>query len=191
MNELPKQTAAIFDYLSKGHFINSNSIDQVQRELYSVLEDQENLDILSNYFKQIGFQLESGDGFFYFSREEDRAGMERKINAAFKWIDIMDFITTFHSGFAPGLRFYTTDLVEQVRVNGLLRTKLQDMNTRSASPSSKEQIGTLLKKMEREGFIEKVDEFDDAWKVTAALNDLQQLIMAIELPEEEDENLIE
>lgn len=191
MNDLPKQTAAIFDRLSKGHFINSNSIDQVQRELYAVLEDQENFEILSNYFRHIGFQLEAGDGYFYFSRDEDRAGMERKINAAFQWIDIMDFFTTFHNGFAPGLRFYTSELVEQVRVNGLLRTKLQDMNTRSANPSSKEQIDTLLKKMEREGIIEKVDEFDDAWKVTATLHYLQQLIMTIELPEEENDELIE
>lgn len=191
MNKLPKQTAAIFDHLSNGHFVNSNSINQVQRELYTVLEGQENLEILSNYFKHIGFQLETGDGYFYFSREEDRAGMERKINAAFQWIDILDFFTTFHNGFAPGLRFYTTEIVEQVRVNGLLRTKLQDMNTRSASPSSKEQIDSLLKKMEREGFIEKVDEFDDAWKVTAALHYLQQLIMAIELSEGDDENFIE
>ena len=191
MNELPKQTAAIFDHLSKGHFVNSNSIDQVQRELYAVLEDQENLEILSNYFKHIGFQLEAGDGYFYFSREEDRAGIERKINAAFQWIDIMDFFTTYHNGFGPGLRFYTTELVEQVRVNGLLRTKLQDMNTSSASSSSNEQIDALLKKLEREGFIEKVDEFDDAWKVTAALHYIQQLIMAIELPQEDDENMIE
>lgn len=191
MNELPKQTAAIFDHLSKGHFINSNSIDRSQRELYAVLEDQENLETLSSYYNQIGFKLEAGDSYFYFSREEDRAGIERKINTAFKWIDIMDFFTTFHNGFAPGLGFYTSELVEQVRVNGLLRSKLQDMSTRGANQSSKEQIDSILKKMEREGFIEKVDEFDDAWKVNAALHYLEQLLMAIELPEEEDENLID
>lgn len=191
MNELPKQTAAIFDRLSKGHFINSNSIDPAQREMYTVLEDQENLETLSSYFSQIGFRLEAGDDYFYFSREEDRAGIERKLNTAFKWIDIMDFFTTFHNGFAPGLRFYTSELVEQVRVNGLLRSKLQDMSTKGANQqSSIEPIDSILKKMEREGFIEKVDEFDAAWKVTAALHYLEQLLMAIELPEEE-ENLID
>lgn len=185
MNELPKQTGLIFDHLSKGHFISSNSIDPVQRELYTVLEDQYNREMLTSYFSQIGCQLEAGDGYYYFSREEDKAGIERKINTAFKWIDILDFFTTFNNGFSPGMRFYTTELVEQVRVNGLLRTKLQDMNTSGASRSSKEQIDTLLKKMDREDFIEKVDEFDDAWKVTAAVHYLQQLVMAIELSEEE------
>lgn len=187
MNELPKQTALIFEHLSKGRFVNSNSVDAVQRELYTVIEDQDNLEALSNYFDRIGFRLEVGDGYFYFSREEEKTAVERKINAAFQWIDILDFFTTFNNSFAPGFRFYTTGLVEQVRVNGLLRTKLQDMNSRGSSRSSMEQIDELLKKMEREGFIEKVDEYDDTWKVTAALHYLEQLIMAIELPGE-DEN---
>lgn len=192
MMELPKQTATIFDFLSKGNFINSNSINSSQRELYSVLENQDNFENLSKVFKQIGFQLEAGDGYFYFSREEDKAGIERKIRTAFEWIDILDFFTTFHTGFAPGFRFYTSEILQQLRVNGLLDNTLQEMNSQGRDRSSKEQIDSILKRMEREGYIEKVDEFHDYWKVTSALDYLQKLILALELPddEEEDESLV-
>jgi hypothetical protein len=184
MEELPKQTALIFDYLSKGRFITSNSNEQGQRELYSVIEENPEL---VNFFDQIGFRLESGDGYFYFSREEEKTGIERKIGAAFKWIDILDFFIAFNNGFAPGFRFYTTQLVEQVRVNGLLRNKLKDLRTKGSERSSREQIDDILKKMEREGFIEKIDDFDDAWKVTAALHYLEQLIMSLETSEEQED----
>lgn len=185
MKELPKQTALIFETLSKGRFINANSTDSEQRELYTAIEN--NLEFLSSYFEPIGFQLEVGDGYYYFSRKEEKVGIERKINAAFRWIDMLDFFTTFHNGFAPGLQFYTTELQEQVRVNGLLRTKLQDMNAKSGGTSVRDQIEALLKTMDREGFIEKVDELDATWKVTAAFHYLQQMVLAIDIIEEEND----
>lgn len=186
MKDFPKQTALIFEILSKGRFITSNSNDQTQRELYSVIEENPEL---ADYFDQIGFRLESGDGYFYFSREEEKTGVERKISAAYKWIDILDFFITFNNGFAPGFRFYATQLVEQVRVNGLLRNKLNELRTRGAERSSGEQIDDVLKKMEREGFIEKIDDFDDEWKVTAALHYLEQLIMSLEISEDLEDEL--
>lgn len=183
MKDLPKQTARVFEFLSKGRFINAGSIDPEQRELYTAIEN--NAELLSDYFEPIGFRLEQGDGYFYFSRKEEKVTVERKLNAAFRWIDMLDFFTTFHNGFAPGLQFYSTEIQEQVRVNGLLRTKLQDMNAKGSDASAKDQIEALLKTMEREGFIEKVDEFDGTWKVTAAFHYMQQLVLAIDIHEEE------
>lgn len=185
MKELPKQTDRIFETLSKGRFVNANSNDPEQRELYSALEN--NVEFLSGYFEPIGFQLEQGDGYFYFSRKEEKVTIERKLTAAFKWIDMLDFFTTFHNGFAPGLQFYSTEIQEQVRVNGLLRTKLQDMNDKGGDASAKEQIEALLKTMKQEGFIEKIDEFDGTWKVTAAFHYLQQMVLAIDINEEQTE----
>lgn len=184
MKNLPRQTARIFEELSKGHFINANSNDAVQRELYTVVENH--FDDLTPYFLQIGFELQAGDGYYYFSRQEEKADIERKVSAAYKWIDILDFFNTFNNGFAPGYRFYTSQLLEEVRVNGLLRNKLEELSGRSDNKPAREKIDSLLKKMLREGFIEKIDEHDDAYKVTAALHYLEQLILAIEVPEEEE-----
>lgn len=188
MKEHPKQTARIFETLSKGRFVNSNSNDPEQRELYTAIEN--NAEFLSGYFEPIGFVLEQGDGYFYFSRKEEKVTIDRKLNAAFKWIDILDFFTTFHNGFAPGLQFYVSELESQVHLNGLLRTKLQDMEKKGSDASAKDQIDSLLKTMEREGFIEKTDEFDGTWKVTAAFHYLQQMVLAIDIHDEEtDQNI--
>lgn len=185
MKDLPKQTGLIFDTLSKGRFICADSNELAMREMHGVIETHS--DPLSDFFEQIGFRLEQGDGYFYFSREEEKANIERKISVAFKWIDMLDFFTTFNNSFAPGFRFYTTQLQEQLRVNGLLRTRLQDMQSKGGDASGREQIDALLKSMEREGFIEKVDEFDQAWKVTAALHYAQQLVLALDIQDDEPE----
>ncbi|NEN22260.1 hypothetical protein G3O08_01915 [Cryomorpha ignava] len=182
MQDLPRQTTRIFEILSKGYFVNSNSNDSEQRELYTIID--EHSDQLKSYFVQIGFQLEQGDDYFYFSRKEDKATMSRKIETAYKWIDILDFFKTFNTGFAPGFRFYSTQVVEEVRVNGLLRNKLNDID-KGKGVSARDQIEKILTRMEREGFIEKIDDFNDTWKVTAALHYMEQLILALDVTEDE------
>lgn len=185
MQDLPRQTSRIFEVLSKGNFVNSNSNDPDHRELYTIID--ENIDQLAGYFAQIGFVLEHGDDYFYFSRKEDKATMSRKIETAYKWIDVLDFFKTFNNGFAPGFRFYSTQVVEEVRVNGLLRNKLNDID-KGKETSARDRIEKILTRLEREGFIDKIDDFNDTWKVTAALHYLEQLILSIELSEDELDN---
>ena len=63
-----KYTSEIFQRLSRGQFISSNSIDAETRAIYNDIE--ENQQEYEDYFSQIDFQLSSGDGFYYFSRKE-------------------------------------------------------------------------------------------------------------------------
>ena len=184
MKDLPKQTASIFEKLSKGQFINANSNDAEQRELFSVIENH--FDDLLEYFRHIGFRLEQGDDYFYFSRHEDKVSMERKLNTAFKWIDIVDFFKTFNNGFAPGFRFSPDQINEEVKVNGLLENKLQQLNKQANTGSSREQIQKLINDLEKEGFVEKIDEYYDQYKVMAAFHYLENLILAIEVYDDEE-----
>lgn len=183
MQNLPKQTASIFEKLSKGQFINANSNDPEQRELFAAIETHFNE--LAEYFRQIGFLLEQGDDYFYFSRHEDKVSIERKLTTAFKWIDIVDFFKTFNNGFAPGFRFSPDQINEEVKVNGLLENKLQQLNKQANTGSSREQIQKLINELEREGFAEKIDEYYDQYKVMAAFHYLENLILAIEVYDEE------
>lgn len=61
--EAPKQIAVIFEILSKGQFISSNSSDEWIRKIYSVIEDEQNFDYLYDYFRNINFTLEKGDEY--------------------------------------------------------------------------------------------------------------------------------
>ena len=59
-------TQRIYERLSRGEFLSADSADASTRHLYDDIE--ENMDDYADYFKEIGLQLESGNGYFYFSR---------------------------------------------------------------------------------------------------------------------------
>lgn len=75
IDNLPVQTAQIYDYLSKGNFLCSNTSVKELRTLFSVVED--NFERLRDYFSHINFVLEQGNNYFYFSRKEPRATLEQ------------------------------------------------------------------------------------------------------------------
>src|SRR5688572_4180035 len=103
--QVPVQTAEIFEILSKGQFICSNSSEKKISNLYKVIEDEDNYELLYDYFRNINFTLEKGDEYFYFSRVEAKADLERKLEYAYRWIDIVDFFQTYNHSFTSNFRF--------------------------------------------------------------------------------------
>lgn len=59
-------TQRIYEKLSRGEFLSVDSTEPSIRHLYEDLE--ENVDEYADFFKEIGLKLESGNGYFYFSR---------------------------------------------------------------------------------------------------------------------------
>ena len=72
-----KYTEEIFNILSKGGFISSNSVSAQVKRLYDAIE--EDLPDYYDYYKGIGFYLEGGDGYYYFARKEAKVDLERKL----------------------------------------------------------------------------------------------------------------
>lgn len=58
-----KYTEEIFNILSKGGFISSNSVSTQVKRLYDAIEEE--LTDYYDYYKGIGFYLEGGDGYYY------------------------------------------------------------------------------------------------------------------------------
>ena len=120
----PRQTGEIFEILSSGHFICSNSADVRISKLYDIIDDNEKYELLYDYFSAIGFLLEKGDEFYYFSRKnESKADLERKLETACKWIDVLDFFKTFDNAFVSGYSFTTQEIVVQIKVDAVLKSK--------------------------------------------------------------------
>ena len=70
-------TRRIYERLNKGEFLSADSSDISTRHLYDDVE--ENFEDYSDFFKQIGLQMERGNGYFYFSRiGESRQNIELK-----------------------------------------------------------------------------------------------------------------
>lgn len=179
---MPGQTADIFEILSKGQFICSNSVDDRNRKLFNIIED--NFEDLYAYFSAIGFKLERGDEFFYFSREEQRADLERKIEQVYRWIDILDFFKTFNNAFGSGYRFTASDVISQMKVDASLNDKLQGMRKLAGEGTQREKVQRVIDELDKYGVVELENEITESYKVLASFKYLENLIVSIHISEE-------
>ena len=109
-------TQRIYERLSRGEFLSVDSIDSSIRHLYEDVE--ENVEDYTDYFREIGLQLESGNGFFYFSRiGEGKQTVEQKLESFSKWLDYMDFLKCYNQSFTAGYQFRKSHLIEQVSLD--------------------------------------------------------------------------
>ena len=181
--EIPKQTGDIFDTLSRGQFICSNHSADTVRRLYDVIED--NFELLHEYFEAINFTLEKGDEYYYFSRPRElKADLEKKIEAAYKWIDILDFLKTFDSAFAAGFRFTPSDILVRVQIDAVLKNKTDGLRRYTKEDTIAASTQKMLDMLEREGFVELENEISSQYKVLSSFHYLEQLILKINIPEE-------
>src|SRR5690554_5535453 len=97
INNLKKD---VFEQLSKGGFICSNSSRSQDQNLFSFID--ENFDALEDYFLEINYILTQGIEYYHFTRPEQKAGITRKLEQAFRWIDMVDFFKTYNSSFGSG-----------------------------------------------------------------------------------------
>lgn len=181
--ETIKYTDEIFDILSKGLFISSNSTDENMRRLFRTIE--ENQEAFTTYFAAINFILEQGNEYFYFTRKEAKVDLERKLEAAMKWIDILDFLKNFDNSFGPGLRFTPHDLLVSLNLNVEMKNKLEYIKRHYPGKSRHEDIiDRLVYDLRRDGFVELENEIEDTYKVLSSFQYIEQLVLSINIPEE-------
>jgi len=181
--EVPTQTKDIFETLSRGQFISSNSTDDNIRKLYSIIEEEQNYDTLYEYFRNINFTLEKGEEYFYFSRVEAKADLERKIEYAYKWIDILDFLKTYDNSFSSGYRFTPSDILVRLKTDADLETKLVGLNKYTGKDKYPEIIERVLQMLVNETFIGVENSISNMHKVLASFKYLEQLVLTINIPD--------
>jgi hypothetical protein len=179
---VPHQTADIFKILSKGQFLSSNSSNKTIQELYNVIENEQNFDNLRLFFQQINFILEKGDEYFYFSRPETKADLEKKIEIAYKWIDILDFLKTYDNAFGSGYRFSPSEILVRIKADAELEIKLERLNKNKES--LQDILDKVLKQLVDDNFIEIENERTLQYKALASFKYLENLILTINTNEE-------
>lgn len=183
---VPKKTGEIFELLSKGQFICSNSCDANIRKLFDIIDEKENYESLYDYFLAINFILEKGDEFYYLSRIEKKADLERKLEIAFRWIDIVDFFKSFDNSFASGYSFTTSEIAVKINVDAVLKNKADGIrNTlRLDDKTSYQEIVTkAIESLVKDGYIEMETEILKSYKVLSSFKYLEELINNINIPE--------
>lgn len=176
-------TEEIFNILSRGGFISNNSVQRRIQQYYDAIEDRQAE--YDEYYNGIGFRLEAGNGYFFFTRKESKVDLQRKLEAMSKWIDYLTFLKTFNSAFSPGLIFTTADIV--VRINCDMELKELASKLYSERKSFEETVDKLIGELERMGFIEQQNEIEKTWKVLTSFHYIEELIDCITITEEIEE----
>jgi hypothetical protein len=185
---VPRQTGEIFELLSKGQFICSNSSDVRISKLYETLDDNENFEILYEYFYSINFILEKGDEYYYFSRKDEaKADLERKLEAVCKWIDIVDFFKTFDNAFSSGYSFSPAEISVKISVEAVLKNKVEGLKSilkideKTPYP---EVVNKIVESLCKDGFAEIENEILKSYKILSSFKYLEELINNINIPDE-------
>lgn len=182
-----KYTEDIFNLLSKGGFISANSVSMQTKRLYDAIE--EDFENYYEYYTGIGFYLEAGNGYYYFTRKETKVDLERKLEATLKWIDYLNFLKTYNSAFGSGFTFRAADILIQIGCNIDLKEKVSKLF--SEKKKHTEVIDQLIKELKNMGFIEEENELDGTWKVLTAFQYIEELIDCITISEEFENEISE
>ena len=173
-------TREIFDTLSKGAFISADSTSPLVRRWYDDLDDS--FQEYRAYYEGVGFILESGDGYFYFSRKESKADLQRKLEALLRWIDYIDFLKTFKSTFGPGFEFSPSDIV--IAISGDVELKDKAGKLFPGVKNYSDVAEKLTRELEGIGFAEMLNELEGSYRVTAAFHYIEEMMDIIAVSEE-------
>ncbi|MCI6894205.1 MAG: hypothetical protein MR850_05345 [Bacteroidales bacterium] len=178
-----RYTKEIFEILSKGGFISQNSISQQRAHLYDAIEDD--FQQYQEYYEGIGFLLEGGNGYYYFSRSESKMDLADKVQRLATWIDRVDFLKTFNTAFGPGFSFRKSNILEKFSSDIELKEKARHLYT--DLKTNDEKIDKLINEMDKMGFVEIENELDNTYKVTSAFHYIEEVIDCLTIIETDQE----
>ena len=176
-------TQAIYERLIRGGFLAVDSTKADIRHLYQDVE--ENYDAYADYFQQIGFRLESGNGYYYFSSINDsKADIERRLEAFCKWIDYLDFFKNMDPSFSVGYQFSKSQIVNKIEMEAELKDKARHLFSQQKSWS--EKVDKLIGELESMGFAELIEEESATYKITSAFRYAEDLVNLLTIYNEDE-----
>lgn len=175
----------VFDILIKGGFICQNSINKDIRLLYTKCES--NYIEYVNYFLEIGFSLEKGDGFFYFVKEDNLPAdtIDEKLAKLVKFINHHAFLLAYDSNFGVGYLINIKEIALKLDSDISLKNSFKNKKALAKS-SSIETIESIVNDYMKFGFVEEINSYEKKYKVVDSYNYFEEFIESIiEMKEEE------
>ena len=184
LSSMRNNTQRIYERLIRGEFLSVDSSDNSIRHLYDDLE--ENFEDYTDYFKEVGLQLEQGNGYFYFSRiGEGKQAIEQKLESFSKWLDYLDFLKCYNQAFSAGYQFRKGHLIEQISLDIELKEKANHLFKKYGAGSNQEIVNKLLQEMQNMGFAECVN-IQETFKITSAFRYAEELVNMIQIANEDE-----
>ena len=152
---------------------------QANRNYYDVIED--GFDAYRDYYEGVGFVLESGNGYFYFSRPEPKVNAVDKLARFCDWIDRLDFLKTVNSAFGSGYVLTKAKILERISCDIEQKEKVSIFYADKKTHA--EVIEKLVDDLEKIGFVEQENELEGSYKVTAAFHYLEEMVNCLNIVE--------
>lgn len=178
----------VYDKLTTGHFICSNSINELERTVYRNVE--ENLEQYVSYFSHIGLVLEQGNGYFYFSRKDSPANIRKRLIKFAEWIVVEDFLLSVDVNFCVGYRFRISQFENRVSEDSECKRKLlacYELKKHKESVTEHERLVKICEWLCNDGYIEEVSTEDGEYQVTDAFDYLLQINDLINIKTEDSD----
>ena len=167
----PKYTQELFEILSKGHFLCDNSPHRNERRLYDACADE--LNEYRTYFDQIGFGLEEGDGYFYFSKALNAKSIEEKLQKVLEYIDLVELMLQYSPTFSIGFRTTVAEFSIAVKGNAVLKDRLERLKTTSSNVTLHQQCTRVLDAFVKGGFMSVENEHEQRYRVLSSYGYLE------------------
>lgn len=177
-----KYVQQVFERLSRGKFISSDSVSEETRNIFIDMENCR--EEYADYFAKIGYILEEGNGYFYFSRKESKTSLADKLERFGHWIDIIDFLKAWDQSLGPGFTFLQADL--QVRIDSDIELRDKAKSLYENKSRHDDICNRLVDELLNQGFIELIDDASRRFQVTAAYRYLEDIVELISFNEEDE-----
>jgi hypothetical protein len=174
-----KSSKEIFEILSKGGFISSNSVMALNRAYFDLIEEA--FEAYQEYYEGVGFILESGNGYYFFSRAEAKLNVVDKLIRFCDWIDRLDFLKTFNAAFDSGFVFSKAKILERLSCDMELKDKVSKLYVDKKTHT--DVVDKLVEDLVKIGFVELENEMENTYKVTAAFHYLEEMVNCLNVVE--------
>lgn len=176
----PKQIQEIFEHLSRGQFLCENSPKRAERRLYELCESD--YEAYVEYFDQLGFGLERGERYFYFSKKMATKTIEEKLARMMEYIDLVELMLQFSQTFGVGFRVSVAELEMAAKSNITLKNSIEKLKSSSKSMTLNQQCAKVLESFAKGGFMALEHEHEQRYTVLSSFTYLQTFLFAIEVP---------
>ncbi|MEA2050602.1 MAG: hypothetical protein U9O56_07720 [Campylobacterota bacterium] len=170
-----QQTQKIFSHLRDGRFLSQNSPSKEQTKLYRYSEKYFNQ--LKELYGYIGVEFKLKNGYCYFSSLENK---EQKLSSIYDMIDFLSFFYHYDPMFGVGSRFDVNDIENKIKDDITLKIKLDRLKNLSGD-TLKDNILSLINKLEKRGFIALEDEYMHSFIVLDSCDYLIEFFNKIEI----------
>ncbi|MEO0896332.1 MAG: hypothetical protein AAFY71_08045 [Bacteroidota bacterium] len=175
---LPPQSAEIFERLSKGLFISHNNPSGPTQNYFELIQKHE--ETYTAYFKLIGFQLEKGKGYYYFSKPETKSQIEDKLEKLYRYLDSLEILYMLLPELGVGDSIVIPELTSKLDTDPVLKQKLMKLPLKGGVDAPLERLSLLCKNLEKESFLSMTQENPEQYLVLDAFLYLIQLIKRID-----------